>query len=60
MVQAEFIVIKGTGEPLLGRETAKKLGVLKIGTDIAAVTDLQTITSVTISRSVSGSWYAEN
>ncbi len=41
MVRAEFFVIKGTGEPLLGRETAMKLGVLKIGTDIAAVTDLK-------------------
>ncbi len=41
MVHAEFIVIKGTGEPLLGRETAMKLGVLKIGTDIATVTHLK-------------------
>ncbi len=41
MVHAEFFVIKETGEPLLGRETAMKLGVLKIGTDIAAVTDLK-------------------
>lgn len=41
MVHAEFIVIKGTGEPLLGRETAMKLGVLKFGTDIAAITDLK-------------------
>ncbi len=41
MVHAEFFVIKGTGEPLLGRETSMKPGVLKIGTDIAAVTDLK-------------------
>lgn len=41
MVSAEFIVIKGTGEPLLGRDTAMKLGVLKIGTNIAAITDLK-------------------
>ncbi|KAA0709172.1 hypothetical protein E1301_Tti017617 [Triplophysa tibetana] len=40
-VYAEFIVIKGNGEPLLGRDTAMKLGVLKIGTNIAAVMDLK-------------------
>lgn len=39
--QAEFIVIQGHGESLLGRETATKLGVLRIGTDIAAVQDLK-------------------
>lgn len=35
--QAEFIVIKGDGEPLLGKELAMKLGVLKIGANISAV-----------------------
>lgn len=39
--QAEFIVIKGNGEPLLGRETATRLGVLRIGANISAVTDLK-------------------
>lgn len=38
---AEFIVIQGHGEPLLGGETAMKLGVLRIGTDIAAIQDLK-------------------
>lgn len=37
----EFIVIKGNGEPLLGRETAVRLGVLRIGANISAVTDLK-------------------
>ena len=36
-VNAEFCVIDGKGDPLLGRETAMSLGVLKIGIDIAAV-----------------------
>ena len=41
---AEFCVIKGKGDPLLGRNTATSLGVLKIGIDIAAVgTSSQTI-----------------
>lgn len=39
--QAEFIVIRGKGEPLLGRETAIKLGVLKIGADISAVMEIK-------------------
>ena len=34
---AEFCVINGKGDPLLGRETATSLGVLKIGIYIAAV-----------------------
>ncbi|XP_041926472.1 uncharacterized protein K02A2.6-like isoform X1 [Alosa sapidissima] len=38
---AEFIVIKGHGEPLLGKDTAAKLGVLRIGTDIAVIADLK-------------------
>ncbi len=59
MVHAEFIVIKGTGEPLLGRETAMKLGVLKIGTNISAVTDLKQSLQSQYPE-VFGSWYAEN
>uniref|UniRef100_A0A669BA80 Gypsy retrotransposon integrase-like protein 1 n=1 Tax=Oreochromis niloticus TaxID=8128 RepID=A0A669BA80_ORENI len=39
--EAEFIVIRGNGEPLLGKKTAIKLGVLKIGENVAAVTDLK-------------------
>ena len=35
-VSAKFFVISG-GDPLLGRDTATNLGVLKIGIDIAAV-----------------------
>lgn len=49
MVYAEFIVIKGMGEPLLGRDTAMKLGVVKIDANVAAVFIF------TISRSVSSS-----
>lgn len=30
-VQAEFVVIDGLGRPILGRKTAKRLGVLKVG-----------------------------
>ena len=33
---AEFLVIKGKGIPLLGKQTATKLGILQIGVDIAA------------------------
>lgn len=39
--QAEFMVIKGNGEPLLGKKTAIKLGVLKIGENVSAVTDIK-------------------
>lgn len=39
--EAEFIVIRGNGEPLLGRKTVVKLGVLKIGENVAVVTDLK-------------------
>ena len=39
--QVEFTVIQGHGESLLGRDTATKLGVLRIGTDIATVQDLK-------------------
>jgi len=35
--QAEFLVIKGKVVPLLCKDTAMKLGVLKIGVDIATV-----------------------
>ncbi len=34
-VPAKFIVIKGKGVPLLGKNTAKEMGVLKIGVDTA-------------------------
>ena len=37
--QANFIVVDGYGVPLLGRDTAMQLNVLKIGYDIAAVTE---------------------
>ena len=37
--QAEFIVIDGTGEPLLGRGTASELGVLKIGANVMSVNE---------------------
>lgn len=30
-MSAEFAVIEGKGEPLLGRESASELGVLKLG-----------------------------
>ena len=44
---AEFFVTNGKGDPLLGRDTATGLGVLKIGIDIAAVnTSSQTIGEV--------------
>ena len=36
-VNAEFCVIDGEGDPLLGKETATNLGVLKIGIEVAAV-----------------------
>jgi hypothetical protein len=35
--QAEFLVIKGEGIPLLGHKTATDLDVLKIGTDISVL-----------------------
>lgn len=37
--RAEFLVIDGKGVPLLGKDTAMKLGVLKIGVDVAMVSD---------------------
>ena len=42
--RANFCVINGEGDPLLGKDTATSLGVLKIGIGIAAVsTDPKTI-----------------
>ena len=38
-IHTEFCVIKGQGVPLLGRESAIKLGVLKIGVDVAAINE---------------------
>ena len=38
--RADFLVVEGKGVPLLGRNTAMELGVLKIGADIAAVRDV--------------------
>ncbi|CAL1586203.1 unnamed protein product [Knipowitschia caucasica] len=40
--QAEFTVIAGQGVPLLGRQTATELGVLRVGVGVAAVTDVKT------------------
>lgn len=40
--RAEFTVICGHGVPLLGKDTAIKLGVLKVGVDVATVTDVKT------------------
>ena len=37
--QAEFLVIKGKGVPLLCKDTAMKLGVLRIGVDVATVAE---------------------
>ena len=42
-VKTSFMVIDGNGVPLLGKETAMNLGVLKIGVDIAAVADTKTM-----------------
>lgn len=35
-VQAEFLVIKGKGAPLMSKDTAMKLGVLTISVEIAS------------------------
>ena len=37
--EADFLVVHGNGVPLLGKDTATKLGVLKIGVDVAIVSD---------------------
>ena len=36
-VQAEFVVIDGEGEALLGRETALQLGVFKLGVPVCQI-----------------------
>ena len=41
--QAEFLINKGKGVPLLGKDTAMKLDVLKIGVDITTVVETQQI-----------------
>lgn len=38
-IHAEFVVIKGQGQPLLGRDTAMRLGVLKVGVGVNLVCD---------------------
>ena len=44
---ANFCVINGEGDPLLGKDTATSLGVLKIGIGIAAVSaDPKTISGI--------------
>ncbi len=40
---AEFTVICGHGEPLLGKDTAVKLEVLRIGANVAALSDLKSM-----------------
>ncbi|KAL8620656.1 hypothetical protein ACOMHN_029844 [Nucella lapillus] len=37
-VQAQYVIVEGRGEPLLSRETAMKIGVLKIGLNVQKVT----------------------
>ena len=34
----EFTVVKGPGRPLLGKNTAEKLGVLRVGPDVCSLT----------------------
>ena len=36
--KAEFVVMRGRGVLLLGKQTATKLGMMKVGTDVGAVT----------------------
>ncbi|XP_022793931.1 uncharacterized protein LOC111332763 [Stylophora pistillata] len=38
-VQTEFLVIRGKGIPLLSKDTAMRLGVLKIGVDISTIAE---------------------
>jgi len=46
-IEAEFIVVKGTGRSILGKETAEKLGILKVGLNVCAVsTDKLTIEDI--------------
>ncbi len=42
-VNAEFTVIKGTGEPLFGRDTAIQLGVLKMGANINFISSVASL-----------------
>ena len=44
-VQAEFVVIDGEGEALLGRETALQLGLLKLGAPVYTVQSKEVIMS---------------
>ena len=39
VTEAEFIVLDGTGRPLLGCSSAKQLGVLKMGPEVNTLTD---------------------
>ena len=41
--QAEFLVLDNDGVPLLGKDTAIELGVLKVGVDVAAISHTQNI-----------------
>ena len=45
--QAEFLVIKGKGVPLIRKDTAMKLGVLRIGVDIAQLLKFKGDTATT-------------
>lgn len=54
--QAEFIVIQGNAEPLLGKDTAMKLGVLRISADDRH----QTVTTTAVPTSVPGSGKTKN
>ena len=46
--RAEFVVIKGNEVPLLSRETALKLGVLKIGLNVNKITSKSVADSMKI------------
>ena len=39
MIEAEFIVLDGTGRPLLGCSSATQLGVLKMGPEVNTLTE---------------------
>ena len=52
--QTELLVIKGKGVPLLDRDTAMKLGVLKKGVDIATVVKTKQILQKKFSEVFSG------
>ena len=55
--QAEFLIITGKGVPLLGRDTAIKLGTLKVGLDVASISEKETKSPV--SRSLQWGGKAE-